>query len=415
MAASEAKSNAGENLKLALIAGANATTGAVAGTLEIADKAVTLTRNVTNATLTAADVLGTGTIKAAETIGKTALDVTGKTAEATGKIATVGLNTATAAVDATGKIAAVGLNTATAAAEATGKIASTGLDVATQAAAASGKIANAATGAAADITSGALDATTKVTVAATSTAADIGVGALGATGKVVTTTTKQVGDSLTAGINLAGNTTTDILNGLDGIRGILAKKAANQAAQTNQKLDARARAIAANESTAIKNELLRAFETLKKLTDATVTTLDGVQKTTLVGKMTVYKKIVCNLLSRVFGTCKSAETKGDLMRAESIRNKFLTATGTAAQKAKTKVATGGSYDVIVEEYENAIATAVNAFVTEYEELHKKYDDLINETLTKKGARRRMTHRKKRRTSRVTRASRKRPSGRGRSA
>jgi hypothetical protein len=393
MATPKVKSSAGDNLKTAFIAGTNAATGAVAGTMVIADKAIEATTKITGAAVDATAVLGTGTIEATKIIGKTALDVTGKAAEATGKIATTGLDVATKTADATGKIA------------------TTGLDVATKTAEASGKIANAATSAAADITSGALDATTRLSTSATKTSADIGVGALDATGKVVTTSTKQVGDSLTAGINLAGNTTKDIFNGLDGIRGILAKKAANQAAQTNQKLDARAKAIAAAESTTLKNELLKAFEDLRKLTDATVTTLDGVQKTTLVGKMTVYKKVVCNVLSRVLGTCKSSETKGDLMRAESIRSKFLTATGTASQKAKTKVATGGSYDVIVEEYESSIATAVSSFVSEYEELHKKYDDLINEALAKKGAGRRKTYRKKRRS---IRASRKRPSVRGRS-
>jgi hypothetical protein len=413
MATPKVKSSAGENLKTALIAGTNAATGAVAGTMVIADKAIEASTKITGAAIDATAVLGTGTIEATKIIGKTALDVTGKAAEATGKIATTGLDVATKTVDATGKIATVGLDVATKTAEATGKIATTGLDVATKTAEASGKIANAATSAAADISSGALDATTRLSTAATKTAADIGVGALDATGKVATTSTKQVGDSLTAGINLAGNTTSNILNGLDGIRNILAKKAANQAAQTNQKLDAQAKAIAAKESTTIKNELLKAFEDLRKLTDATVTTLDGVQKTTLVGKMTVYKKVVCNIMSRVLGTCKSSETKGDLMRAESIRSRFLTATGTASQKAKTKVATGGSYDEIVEEYESSIATAVTSFVSEYEELHKKYDDLINEALAKKGAGRRKTYRKKK-AKRVSRASRKRPSARGRS-
>ena len=391
---SKSQLKAGEFLKTALIAGANAATGAVSGTLVIADKAIQASTKIAGTAVDAAGVLGAGTVKTAEIIGKTALDVTGKAAETSGKVATT-------ALDVTGK-----------AAETTGKVATTALDVTEKTTKAAADITNAATKASAEISSAALEATSKVASTAAKTTADIGVGVLDATGKVVTTSTKQIGDSLTAGIKLAGNTTQDIFNGLDGIRAIVAKKAANQAALTNQKLDARAKAIVAAESRTLKNELLKEFDNLKKLTDATVSTLDGVQKTALLGKINVYKKIVCNFLSRLIGTCKKPEIKNDLFKAERIRSTFLTTTNTAAQKAKTGVLSSVPYDQIVADYEVTIATAIEKFTQEYQSLHSSYDTLINEALDKKlGGRYKKTYRKKKRSSR---ASRKRPSVRGRS-
>jgi hypothetical protein len=406
---------AGQLMKTALVAGSNAAAGAVAGTMVVAEKAVQVTTKVAGTAIDTAGVLGTGTLEAAGAIGKTALDVTKKTAETTGKIANVGLDVASKTAETTGKVASVGLDVTAKAAETTGKVATTALDVTEKTAKAAADITNAATKASADIATGALDATSKIATAATSTAANIGVGTLDATGKVVTTTTKQVGDSLSAGINLAGNTTQNILNGIDGIRGILAKKAANQAAQTNQKLDARAKAIAAAESTTLKNELLTAFADLKKLTDATVGTLDGVQKTALIGKMNIYKKVVCNMLSRFIGTCKPSQSQADLLRAAGFRSTFLRTTNTAAQKAKTGVLSSVPYEEIVATYEQTIAGAIAKFTQEYEALHARYDTLINEALDRKAAGpggRRKTVRKKKR---VSRASRKRPSVRGRFA
>ena len=403
-------------MKTALVAGSNAAAGAVAGTMVVAEKAVQVTTKVAGTAIDTAGVLGTGTLEAAGAIGKTALDVTKKTAETTGKIANVGLDVASKTAETTGKVASVGLDVTAKAAETTGKVATTALDVAEKTTKAAADITNAATKASAEIATGALDATSKIATAATSTAANISVGTLDATGKVVTTTTKQVGDSLSAGINLAGNTTQNILNGLDGIRGIVAKKAANQAAQANQKLDARAKAIAAAESTTLKNELLKAFDDLKKLTDATVGTLDGVQKTALIGKMNIYKKIICNVLSRWIGTCKPSQSQADLLKAETFRSTFLKTTNTAAQKARSGVLSSVPYEDIVTTYEQTIAGAVTKFTEDYEKLHTQYDTLINEALDRKaatGARRRKTSRQKRRTSRVSRASRKRPSARGR--
>jgi hypothetical protein len=395
--AEQPKSGVGSALSGALTGAVSLTANAVATTVKIADRAVTAVGAVGTAGADAVGVLGEGTIKAAQTIGTAALDATSAASTAT-------------------------LSTAT-------KVTGTALDVTTKAVDASGKIANAATGAAATITSGALDATTKLSTAATGTVANIGVGALSAAETIATTaskattdvastglktaasttvtTTEQVGKALTAGINLAGNTTTTILVGLDNIRGILAKKAANVAAVSNQAADAKSRAISAGESTVIKTELLKAFDELEKLTSATLTTLDGVQKTSLIGKINIYKKISCMAIKRWAGLCKSGEIGADMTTANKIQSSFKTATSTSYGTAKTSVATGVPYDKIVSDYEQAIASAVTTFVEQYKALHDKYDRLIETALAaKKGGRR--TRRSGRRTTghkRVHRTSR----------
>jgi hypothetical protein len=344
-------------------------------TIAIADTAVTAVGKVGTAGATAVGVLGEGTLKASGEIGTAAL-------------------------------------------AATTKVTGTALDVTTNAVDASGKIANAATGAAATIASGALDATSKLSNAATGTAADIGVSALTATGQVATTglktvasttvaTTEQVGNALMAGINLAGNTTTDILKGLNTIRGIVAKKAANTAAISNQSADAKANAIRAGEGTVIKAELLKAFDDLEKLTRATLVTLDGVQKTALIGKMNIYKKLSCMAIKRWLGLCKSGEIGADLAAATKFQSTFTTVTTTAYGTATTNVATGVPYDKIVSDYEQAIASAVTTFVEQYKTLHDKYDAVIEKSLTAStgGRRTRRSGRRTARNKRVHRTSR----------
>jgi hypothetical protein len=362
------------------------TANTVNTTIAIADTAVTAVGKVGTAGATAVGVLGEGTLKASQVIG-------------------------TAALDATSTISSATLGTAS-------KVTGTALDVTAKTVDASGKIANAATGAAATIASGALDATSKLSTAATGTAATIGVSALTATEQVATTglktaasttvtTTEQVGKALTAGINLAGNTTANILVGLDTIRGIVAKKAANTAAISNQSADAKANAIRAGEGTVIKAELLKAFDNLDTLTRATLVTLDGVQKTALIGKMNIYKKLSCMAIKRWMGLCKSGEIGADLAAATKFQSTFTTVTTTAYGTAKTAVATGAPYDTIVSNYEQAIATAVTTFVQNYKTLHDKYDALIEKSLaTPTGGRRtRRSGRRAARNKRVHRTSR----------
>jgi hypothetical protein len=275
-------------------------------------------------------------------------------------------------------------------------------------------IGNAAIGAGADIATGAVGATATITNAATQATSDIAVTALDTVAGVTTTTTEAVGAGLKSGVTLAGNTVTRAFNGIDNVGAIIAGKGSNIVQSTLQKQGAQSAAIGARELTVKKDELLKAFQDIQRLVGDALSTLSGVQKTALAGKINIYKRAKCGFFRRMTGFCDAGTIGGDMKKADLFIQTFKSTLDTVSQSAKSAISTAtgdpvAAFQAIEIDYNTKIATAVDTFVSEYKTLLDKYDGLARQALGISGGRRK-TYRKKRRT---TRTSRKRPSARRR--
>ena len=345
-----------ESLKQSLNNAVSTVGTAVQGTTEITKVAVEKATGITKSAVNAAGVLGDGAVKASEAIGS-------------------------AAIGATSQLGTTAIATTA--------------DVADKALKASGEITNAATQAVTDIATTALDTTAST----------------------VTVTTEKVGEALQAGVKLAGNTVTRAVNGLDNIGAIVAGKGANIAKSTLQKQAAISQAIDAKDMSVKKEELLKAFAEVEALTSAALSTLHGVQKTALAGKINIYKRAKCGFFRRLTGFCDAGTISNDMKKTEFFLEDFKSSVQKATEEAKTTITsatgdTASAFQSAQITYMTAVRSAVDKFVKEYAAVTAKYDKLAREALGMSGGRRKRTYRKKKskRTSRAS--SRRRPSGRG---
>lgn len=346
-----------ENLKAALATGLTTATGAVRGTMEITNIAVTKATGITKSAVNAAGVLGEQTVGAAETIGKAAIgagaDLTGKSLEAVGKVGSTAI------------------------------------------------------GVGADVTEKSLQAAATITNAATSATTDIATTALDTGASVVTTTTEQVGNALEAGVNLAGNSVTRTLKGIDNIGAMVAGRGALTVQSTLQKQAAQSTGIAAAETKVNKDMLLKAFDEVQKQSSAAVGTLHGVQKTALAGRINIYKRAKCGFFRRLVGACDAGTISKDMALTDLFLNEFKTAMDTASQQAKAAIASApdgnlATYQTIEINYNVAVAAAVKKFVGSYASLLEKYDKLARQALGVVGGRRRRSVRKLRKQRKTRR-------------
>ena len=350
-------SAAGQSLKNSLGNAVSTATTAVEGTTAIANAAVGQASKIGQTAVGAAGVLGTGAVKASEAIGSAALG-------ASSQVGTTALTQ--------------------------------GADVAASALEASAKITNAATAATASIASTALDTTAET----------------------ANVTTEKVGQALQAGVNLAGNTVSRVANGIDNVGAIIAGRGSIITRGVLQRQGAQSQAIDARAPAVMKEELLKAFADIEKLTTAALSTLNGVQKTALAGKMSIYKKAKCGLFKRITGTCDvSSDVSNDIKKTDFFLDEFKTSVQKASADAKASIAsasgdTVSAFQAIQDTYLGAVDAAVKKFVASYAELTTKYDGLAKQALGIAGGRRRRTYRKK---NAKRGGSRKRPSGRGRYA
>jgi hypothetical protein len=221
---------------------------------------------------------------------------------------------------------------------------------------------------------------------------------------------------LQAGVKLAGNTVKRAADGIDNIGAIVAGAGSNVVKSTLQKQEAKSQSIEARDPLVKKKELLQVFGDVRTLVTAALSTLHGVQKTALAGKMNIYKRAKCGFFRRATGLCETSTISQDMKSADLFLDQFKSSLNASAEKAKIGIttATGDTvqaFQTIEIQYNTEVASEVNAFVSAYEVLIKKYDTLTRQALGIAGARRK-TYRKRRR---VTRASRKRPSVRARSS
>lgn len=329
---------------------------AVQGTTEITKVAVEKATGITKTAVNAAGVLGDGAVKASEAIGS-------------------------AAIGATSQLGTTAIATTA--------------DVANKALKASGEITNAATQAVTDIATTALDTTAST----------------------VNTTTEKVGEALQAGVTLAGDTITRAANGLNTIGAIIAGKGANIAKSTLQKQAAISQAIDAKDMSVKKEELLKAFGEVQALTSAGLSTIHGLQKTTLAGKINIYKRAKCGFFRRLTGVCDAGAISSDMKQTEVFIGDFKASIRNATEQAKTTIisATGdtaNAFETAQVAYLTAVKAAVDKFVAEYGTLTAKYDKLAREALGMSGGRRKRTYRKKKSKRARHASSRRRPSGRG---
>jgi hypothetical protein len=336
-----------DNLKGALNSAVSITTGSISNTMAIADTAVKAASKIAGTTVNAAGVLGDAAVKAAETIGTTAL---------------------TAGTDVTKTALGVG----------------------------------------ADVTGKTLTASATIANAATQATADIAEAALQTSASTVTTTTEQVGNALKAGVTLAGNTTTSTLKGLDNIRAMVSGRGEIITTSTLQKQGAELQGVSARKSTDVKKELLKTLEQVQNQITATLSTIDGVQKTSLTAQMNVYKRAKCGFFRRITGTCDSKTISNDIKATAMFLNDFKTTLNNAYSTAKIAISampvvTIEAYQTIENEYTSAAATAVEAFTNSYKVLLDKYNKLTREALGMAGGRKK----KKTRRAKKVRATRRR--------
>jgi hypothetical protein len=282
---------------------------------------------------------------------------------------------------------------------------------------ASEAIGSAAIATGADVAGNALKASGEITNAATQAVTDIATTALDTTASTVTVTTEKVGEALQAGVKLAGNTVTRAANGLDNIGAIVAGKGANIAKSTLQKQAAISQAIDAKDMSVKKEELLKAFAEVEALTSAALSTLHGVQKTALAGKINIYKRAKCGFFRRLTGFCDAGTISNDMKKTEFFLEDFKSSVQKATEEAKTTITsatgdTASAFQSAQITYMTAVRSAVDKFVKEYAAVTAKYDKLAREALGMSGGRRKRTYRKKKSKRARHASSRRRPSGRG---
>jgi len=344
---------------------------AVEGTTQLAKKATDIAVKLGDKSLDAAGVIGSATLDAAGALGSTSIAA----------VSTLG----TSSLKAVGDIGSKGI-------ESTASITSGVLG-------ATDKIANAA-----------LDAAAITTTAATQTVA---TGAT-VTADVTKQTITKTGEVLKAGVGAATKITE---TGLNGIRRV-AELAGQRGELTAKKIEASTTAKSKAFESIGKNRMDREqakIEFKRSSSDVMngVKELVSIQKTSLAANIHMYRKAKCGWLSRTFGTCP-VKVSEDVNNAKRIAAVFLSSLDRTAANALMQLNIGKDADVVVEEYLQKTNTLSEKFQADFSKLINKYATLADEALTTTGGRRKKTYRKKKQSSRVSRASRKRPSVRGRS-
>lgn len=349
-------SNARNNLKAALNGVLDSSTNAVRGTVSIAELAIGKAVNSTQSALTAASVLGDATVDASTKIGVAAVET--------------GTDVTKAALSATTKVGVAGIETG------------------------------------ATVTKAGIDASEKIAVAASQAASTVGKSVLDTSAETVKTTTEQVGKSLDAGILLAGHSITRTLTGLDNIGEIIAGRGALTVQSQLQKQDATADAIGARGIADKKEQLLKILKKVQEDMVKALKTIDAVQKTALLGRISIYRRAKCGFFRRFTGNCDSKMISADMKALDLFLNNFNTTVSTAGVTAKTDIVSSkGSVEEFTaaeSKYNTTAGNAVTTFVGEYKVLLDKYDSLTRNALgMKTGARRRKTRRMKKRSIRMS--------------
>jgi hypothetical protein len=253
----------------------------------------------------------------------------------------------------------------------------TGADVGANALAASGTIVNAATQATADIAS-----TTLETASST-----------------VNVTTEKVGEALQAGVTLAGNTVTRAVKGIDNIGEIISGRGALTIKSVLQKQEAKSAAIDSRDAADKKTELLNVFAIVKTQVSSALSTLHGVQKTALAGKINIYKRAKCGFFKRITGYCDTTNISNDMKKVEFFLSDFKSKLDAASESAKVSITTAtGDTQLAFQsaeiKYNETVAAAVNEFISSYKTIVEKYDSLTKVALGIAGGRKRKTRKRK---------------------
>jgi hypothetical protein len=251
----------------------------------------------------------------------------------------------------------------------------------------------------ADVGANAITASGTIVNAATQATADIASTTLETASSTVNVTTEKVGEALQAGVTLAGNTVTRAVKGIDNIGEIISGQGALTIKSVLQKQEAKSAAIDSRDAADKKTELLNVFAIVKTQVSSALSTLHGVQKTALAGKINIYKRAKCGFFRRVTGYCDTTNISNDMKKVEFFLSDFKSKLDAASEAAKVAIttATGDTqlaFQTAEIKYNDTVAAAVDEFISSYKTIVEKYDSMTKVALGIAGGKKRKTRKGK---------------------